>query len=70
MRGIQEQIHDHNLNILDLGIAQFWQTRKAHHIKQTNCWATKGNNMTKIYICWIWEWGTLGKHSKHTIFFR
>ena len=68
MRGIQEQLHDHNSYILDLGIGQFGQTRQAHHIKQMNCWATKSNHMTTIYMCLIWEWGTLGIHAKHHIF--
>ena len=104
--GVQEQLHDHNLYILDLGIGHFghirqarhnWQincwasksnymttmlykldlrirhfgqTHQVHHIQQMICWASKSNFMTTIYIYWIWEMGTLGRHAKHNIFAR
>ena len=57
--GVQEQLHDHNLYILDLGNGHFWQTRKAHHILQINCWPANSNYMTTIYIYWILGLDTL-----------
>ena len=69
MRGIQEQLHDHNSYILDLGIGQFGQTRKAQHIKQMNCWATKRNHMTTILCAWFGN-GALWAYTLSTIFFR
>ena len=35
-----------------------------------NCWPSHSNYMTTIYIYWIWELGTLGRQTEHTIFTR